>query len=207
VPVPVRHAVVQALSRLHAQSRTLRFDERTIDRALRAEARHYAALGQIVHLHHRSSHATTRDLSRTQLLTLREESLERVFRLLGLRFDQRDMYSAYRGITSHDPVLRSHAVEFVDNLLDWRTSRLLLPLLDDADGRQAVEHAWGRFGVALTAWTRAFEYLLDADDARLNAMALRAKGVPLTADQQAALDALTDDTAHLVERAEASVAA
>jgi hypothetical protein len=38
-------------------------------------------------------------------------------------------------------------------------------------------------------------------------MALRAKGVPLTADQQAALDALTDDTAHLVERAEASVAA
>lgn len=206
VSIPVRHAVVRALSRLHARSRTLRFDERTIDRALRTEVWHYAALGQIVHLHHRSSHATTRDLSRTQLMTLREESLERAFRLLGLRFEQRDIYGAYRGITSRDPVLRSNAVEFVDNLLDWKTSRLLLPLLDDADGRQAVGHARGRFEMALTSWARAFEYLLEADDPRLNAMALHAKGVPLSAEQQAALDELRGAAANLVERAEASSA-
>jgi len=196
---------VQALSRLHDRSRTLRFDGPTIDRVLRREARHYAALGQMVYLHHRSSHAVTRGLSRTQLVTLREESLERVFRLLGLRFDQRDIYSAYRGITSHDPGLRSNAVEFVDNLLDWKTSRLLLPLLDDATGRQAVDHAQGLFGVALTSWPRVFEYLLEADDSRLNAMALRAKGVPLTADQQAALHSIREAAASFEERADASV--
>lgn len=207
VPTPVRHAVVRALSRLHDRTRTLRFDERTIDRALHAEVRHYAALGQIVHLHHRSSHATTRGLSRTQLVALRAESLERVFRLLGLRFDQRDVYSAYRGITSHDPLLRSSAVEFVDNLIDWKTSRLLLPLLDDPEGRQAVGHAPGQFGLALPSWPLAYTYMLQVDDPRLNAMALRAKDMPLTAEQQAALDALDDEVADSVAPTEASVAA
>ena len=194
VSIPVRHSVVRALSKLHARAHHLRFDERIIDRALRADLRHYAALGQIVHLHHRSSHATTRGISRRRLVALREESLERVFRLLGLRFDQRDIYSAYRGITSDDPTLRSSAVEFVDNLLDWKTSRLLLPLLDDPRGVQAVKHAPGQFGLRLTAWSRAVEYMLKADDPRLNAIALTGKGQPLTDDHHAALQTMGDDT-------------
>ncbi len=45
-----------------------------------------------------------------------------------------------------------------------------------------------------------------ADDPRLNAMALRAKGMPLSAEQQAALDELRGAAANLVERAEASSA-
>jgi ATP/ADP translocase len=205
--IPVRHSVVRALSKLHARSLSLQFDERIIDRALRADLRHFAALGQIVHVHHRSSHATTRGISRRQLLMLRTESLERVFRLLGLRFDQRDIYTAYRGITSQDPVLRSNAVEFVDNLLDWKTSRLLLPLLDDPGGRQAAEHAPVQFGLRLNTWPRALEYMLKADDPRLHAIALHGKGYPLTDDQQTALQALDDASAEPAEEEVAAAAA
>jgi hypothetical protein len=49
--------------------------------------------------------------------------------------------------------------------------------------------------------------MLQVDDPRLNAMALRAKDMPLTAEQQAALDALDDEVADSVAPTEASVAA
>lgn len=177
VPVPVRHAVVQALSRLQAQDQDFEFAASAIERAFRVEARHYAALGQIVHLQRKKP--LERDGASARhptggLTALRDESLERVFRLLGLRFDQRDIYDAYLGITSDDPMLRSSAVEFVDNLVDWRTSRLIVPFLDDPSGVQAVTLGPQRHDVRLQSWPRALRYLLKVDDPRLNVLALEA---------------------------------
>jgi ATP/ADP translocase/HEAT repeat protein len=166
-PVPVRHAVTRALSRLHAGG-SYRFDEETIDAAIRSEARHYAALGQILHLRERAGNPEKGRVNTDALRSLREECLERIFRLLGLRYDQRDIYDAYLGITSGDATLRSSAVEFVDNLIGYNTSRYLLPLLDDEDGRQAAAEGPSHFDLRIRSWERALQYVDNADDPRLD---------------------------------------
>lgn len=170
VPVPVRHAIVKALSKLHADDSRYDFDMDVIEDALRTDAEYFATFGQVVYLQSRTDHPSAQRIPREKLQAFREESLERVFRLLGLRYDQRDIYDAYRGITSDDPALRSSAVEFVDNLVEWTTSRYLLPLLDDPDGRQAMREAPALFDVRLRGWTEALTFLLNAPDPRLNTL-------------------------------------
>jgi ATP/ADP translocase len=167
VPVPVRHASVRALSKLHA-SGSYDFAASIVEEAIRDEARHHAALGQILRLRLRTTGAADR-LEADRLRAYREESLERLFRLLGLRYDQRDIYDAYLGITSRDPSLRSSAVEFVDNLVDYNTSKYLMPLLDDNDGTQAVTAGGRLFDLRIRSWDQARTYAEAAEDPRLEA--------------------------------------
>jgi ATP/ADP translocase len=168
VPVPVRHAVVRALSRIHAAD-DFSFDPDPIDTAIEQDLRHYAALGQILRLC-RLGKTGASPLPAAPIQTLREEALERVFRLLGLRYDQRDIYDAYLGITSADPSLRDSAVEFVDNLVDYTTRRVLLPLLDDPEGEQALTIGQQYFDLHLRGPHAARRYLENVDDPRIEAL-------------------------------------
>jgi len=166
VSVPVRHAVVRALSKIH-KADDFSFDPDPIDTAIDRDVAHYAALGQIRRL---SREGDDLSLSATQVGSLREEALERVFRLLGLRYDQRDIYDAYLGITSPDPALRDSAIEFVDNLVDYSTRRVLLPLLDDPEGEQALAIGQQYFDLEIRDSTAARRYLRSIDDPRLEAL-------------------------------------
>jgi hypothetical protein len=142
-----------------------------LDAALEREIDHYAALGQILHLHQRSSPKDTRLAAPERLRSYREEALERIFRLLGLRYNQRDIYDAYLGITSDEPSLRDSAVEFVDNVIDYGTRRYLLPLLDDPKGERAAQTGARFFNRRIRQWEAAQEYLETVDDPRLSALA------------------------------------
>ena len=166
VPVPVRHAVVRALSKIH-KAGSFSFDPDPIDTAIERDVAHYAALGQILRL---CGEEGSLPLPPAQVQSLREEALERVFRLLGLRYDQRDIYDAYLGITSPDPALRDSAVEFVDNLVDYSTRRILLPLLDDPEGEQALDVGRQYFDLEIRTPTAARRYLEAVDDPRLAAL-------------------------------------
>ena len=163
VPVPVRHGVVRALSKIH-KAGDFSFDPDPIDTAIERDIKHYAALGQILRL---CGEDGTLPVPRARIQSFREEALERVFRLLGLRHDQRDIYDAYLGITSPDPALRDSAVEFVDNLVDYSTRRVLLPLLDDPEGNQALTVGRQHFDLAIRGPVAAGRYLRSVDDPRL----------------------------------------
>jgi len=169
VSIPVRHAVVRALSKLHKTDDFERAPE-LLDEAIEREIEHYAALGQILHLHRRSSGNEDALASPEVLRSYREEALERIFRLLGLRYNQRDIYDAYLGITSDQPSLRDSAVEFVDNLIDYGTRRYLLPLLDDPKGERAVTAGARFFNRRIRGWDMARNYLKTVDDPRLSAL-------------------------------------
>jgi HEAT repeat protein len=166
VPVPVRHAVVRALSKIH-KAADFSFDPEPIDTAIERDVAHYAALGQILRLCGKGGDLP---LPPARVQSLREEALERVFRLLGLRYDQRDIYDAYLGITSPDPALRDSAIEFVDNLVDYSTRRVLLPLLDDSEGEQALEVGQQYFDLEIRGPTAARRYLRSVDDPRLETL-------------------------------------
>jgi len=168
VSVPVRHAVVRALSKTKKEG-NLSIDPEAVEAAIEREIDHFAALGQILRLHQREE-AAAPPVPPAQLRSFREETLERLFRLLGLRYDHRDIYDAYLGITSADPSLQDSAVEFVDNLVDYSTRRILLPLLDDPDGAQAAEIGRTAFGRRIQDAEDARRYLQAADDPRLTAL-------------------------------------
>jgi len=169
VPVPVRHAITRALSKLHQTVEASENPDR-LDAAIEREARHYAALGQILRLW-RQADPDAAGVSNSETLTaLRQETLERLFRLLGLRYNQRDIYDAYLGITSPDPTLRDSAIEFVDNLVDYSTRRYLLPLLEGPEAAQAVEVGRSMFSLEIDQWDDAHRYLQAADDPRLSAL-------------------------------------
>lgn len=180
VPVPVRHAAVQALSKIH-KADDFSFDPAPVDTAIERDLRHYAALGQILRLC-RLGKTGALPLPPARVQSLREEALERVFRLLGLRYDQRDIYDAYLGITSADPSLRDSAVEFVDNLVDYTTRRVLLPLLDDPDGEQALTIGQQYFDLHLRGPRAARRYLEGVDDPRLDALLAEDGSMPQEGD-------------------------
>jgi ATP/ADP translocase/HEAT repeat protein len=166
VPVPVRHAAVRALGTLQREA-DVAADPDAVEAALGRELEHVVALGQIRRWARRNGDA----LSPDRLDAVRDEALERLFRLLGLRYDHRDIYDAYLGVTSDDPSLRDSAIEFVDNLVDYDIRRRLLPLLDDPDGEQAVRVGRSAFDLHLQTRDAVRRYLREADDPRLRALA------------------------------------
>jgi ATP/ADP translocase len=182
VCLPVRHAITRALSKIHQDVSATTSVPDTLDDEIKRDTRHYAALGQVLRLHRNGSAPASLDAAPLQ--SLRQEALERIFRLLGLRYDQRDIYDAYLGITSPDPALQDSAVEFVDNLVDYETRRYLLPLLDDPDAEHAVEVGRSSFDLAIRRWEDAQDYLERADDPRLDAV--------LDASIEADIDPLVD---------------
>jgi ATP/ADP translocase len=167
VPIPVRSAVVRALSKVHRAGH-FTIDADAVDEAIEREIEHYAALGQILRLHLETSRGDGAPLAPAPLQTLREETLERIFRLLGLRYDHSDIYHAYHGITSRDSSLRDSAVEFIDNLVDYSTRRVLLPLLDDPEAEQAVQTGRQYFDLQINDQQAAREYLDMIEDPRLD---------------------------------------
>ncbi len=195
VPIPVRHAITRALSKLH-QAVDASSDADQLDDAIEREARHYAALGHILWLRRQASSGERGPVDPDQLRALRRESLERIFRLLGLRYDQRDIYDAYLGFTSPDPTLRDSAIEFVDNLVDYDTRRYLLPLLDDPGGDQATEVGTTFFSLEIRHWDDARHYLRAADDPRLTSLLDDASGAEIEtlAEPRKPSDASSHDT-------------
>jgi AAA family ATP:ADP antiporter len=166
VCVPVRHAITRALSKLHKTVDASGSASDKLDAVIEHEAEHYAALGQTLRLLRDDATAPS-PIDPGPIRRLRQEGLERIFRLLGLRYDQADIYSAYLGITSPDPALQDSAIEFVDNLVEYDTRRYLLPLLDDPGAEHVVEVGAKFFDRSIRDWSAAQQYLRAADDPRL----------------------------------------
>ncbi len=59
-----------------------------------------------------------------------QQSLERVFRLLGLLYPPADIYYAYHALTSGSSHLKANALEFLDNVLHPDIKRTLIPVIE-----------------------------------------------------------------------------
>jgi ATP/ADP translocase/HEAT repeat protein len=169
VPVPVWHEVVQALSHLRArggegrdgESERLRFPKEAVREAVWEEAARLAALGQVLRAREQTDAASRQALPPERLHAARRGSLERLCRLLGLRYPQDDLRNVYRGLTDEDATMRSGAVELLDNLLEWDLGRDLLPLLNDPEGRRAATDGPTLFEQRkIASWREALGHLL-----------------------------------------------
>lgn len=99
-------------------------------------------------------------------------ALERLFRLLGLRYPPKEIYSSYLALSSTQREEVAAAVEFLDTVLERDIKKILMPLLD------APEHLPARardlFGVEFREAESALRELIRSRDPWLAACAIAA---------------------------------
>ncbi len=143
--LPLRYAAIKALNKLRAKHSNLVFDKDLVEKHVFDEADNYSATAFLLLGRRRYEQRQTADVQqnthtitgvkarRLLIKTLEERlvsNLERIFRLLGLRYDPKDMYNAYLGVVSKKTNLRANAVEFLDNVLERELKRVIIPIVE-----------------------------------------------------------------------------
>ncbi len=143
--VTIRQEAIRALSDLKRDYPQYRFDHLKVVRNILEECRMYhqslSALHTQIIISYRNR-TKSRQLvtdeernARSSLLELLERrldaGLERIFKLLGLRFGTQDIDIAYEGILSEKQDAQSRAIEYLDNLLYGDLRRKLMPIIEN----------------------------------------------------------------------------
>jgi len=169
VSVSVRTVVVESLIQIDQRVHDLSLNEEQLRAEILAEAQRYKGLRECLQVVD-----TTEGLASypsDQLDSARSSSLERLFQLLGLRYNQQDLQNAYHGFTSADQKLQSSAVELLDTLLEHRLKSQVVPLLAESLGHRSSSLE-GEDRIVRSD-VEALKYLLHEDDPRLQIPALK----------------------------------
>jgi AAA family ATP:ADP antiporter len=105
-----------------------------------------------------------------------DQKLERVFRLLGLRYPPHDMYTAYNGWRSPQSHTRASAIEFLDNLLLPDLKQLLFPILEESAVDTLLARGNQYFGLQRMSAASHLEQLIHGHDEWLQTIALYVAG-------------------------------
>lgn len=127
----IRAGILKALNRLRETAPKLNYGRESVQHQILNEVRYYyemnAALAPFREHHNRPA---ARMLAKTLESRLRS-TLDRLFRLLGLRYPPKEIYAAYLAVNRKGTDEHTAAVEFLDNVLERELKRVLLPLLDE----------------------------------------------------------------------------
>jgi AAA family ATP:ADP antiporter len=206
----IRHAALRALNRLRESAPQLHYADELVAVQIHQEARQYCELNAAL-----APFRAGQDGSRAATLLARtinerlRQTLERLFRLLGLRYPPREIYSAYLGICQHSGEMHTAALDFLDNVLERDLKRVLLPLLD-APGH-VLETGRHLFGIEVKTAETAIRDLIRSGDPWLVACAVAAAGElgmrRLAPDIQQAAENTGPDVAEVARSAAAALAA
>ncbi len=142
----LRENALHALNALRNRYPHLKPENREVVRRILREARQYQDMLPVLYqsiyqrLVHPPDHLSPSERSvleaRMGLARLLEQrldrSLERIFRLLGLKYPSEDIMAAYADFRSPKEELRVNALEFLDNLLEPNLKKVLVPIMESA---------------------------------------------------------------------------
>ncbi|OAB76090.1 Npt1/Npt2 family nucleotide transporter [Cochleicola gelatinilyticus] len=142
----IRSEAAKSLSLIKEKNSNLPVDQRQLTRILLKETNYYknslSAIATIKKAENESSLHPLEDTDiETELQIAREnilqilnyqldQSLECIFKLLSLKYDQADIDVAYFGLKSDVKETKINAVEFLDNVLKSRLKNNMLPLIE-----------------------------------------------------------------------------
>jgi AAA family ATP:ADP antiporter len=110
-------------------------------------------------------------LARQELIELIERrldgTLERIFRLIGLRYPPEDIIQVYNGIKSVHRDVRISSVEFLDNLLEVNLKKTLIPIAESAWFEHVSEEMLTALEVEVPTQKECLILLLQGRDVRL----------------------------------------
>ena len=95
-------------------------------------------------------------------------NLERIFRLLGLKYAPDDMLTIYQGLISRKPDMRINAVEFLDNLLTTNLKKILVPIVETAMVESISEKAIKNLNLKIPDEFECLSMLLAGKDMKIN---------------------------------------
>jgi AAA family ATP:ADP antiporter len=205
----MRAAILKALNKLRDAAPALDYDTKMSSGRVLEEARYYCELhAALTPLRgYESPPPATSLLIRTLEDRLRQ-TLERLFRLLGLRYPPRQIHAAYLAIGRRAGEDFAAAVDFLDHVLDRELKRVLLPLLDEDS--VLAQHAEDLFRIEPKDVREALKSLMHSADPWLTACAIAAAAElrirELARDVRSAGDACGYDVAEVARAAEAALA-
>ena len=178
----LRYGAVKALNRLHEQRPELPIPREAIQAHIYAEARVYYETLCIHQSLSSSPDGNARELLVRSLHEHLDEYLEIIFRLLGLHYSQKDIYSAYRAMKGNKTDARATAIEFLDSILHKDLKSILLPLLEERSAERAIQRASKVFGLEIPEPQEALRLLLLQDDRWLKSCAIHDIGARRLSD-------------------------
>ena len=170
----VRTAALKSLNSLRDRSPRLTFGRESLQQFILREARYYYEMASALSPF-KENHETpaARLLAETLEERLRS-TLERLFRLLGLKYPPKEMHAAYLALNRKKSDEYTAAIEFLDNVLERELKRILLPLLDE-DSR-IIQTGRDLFGVEEKDQLEALREIIRSGDSWLVACAVATAG-------------------------------
>lgn len=159
----IRSSVLRALNRLRESQPDLDYGPASISEQILAECRYYfnMAASLAAFEEHGKPHTPAGLLASTIQERLKA-SLERLFRLLGLRYPPRQIYAAYLAVRAGKSDDTAAALEFLESVVDRDLKRIIVPLLDDPTN--AAERGRDLFGIQIKSAEAALRELLRSGD-------------------------------------------
>lgn len=175
----VRFEVLRALNYLNTHFAHLKFQKKQVMQSILEEARWYSDTLAILYAQNQrqvpEGELFARQMAlaegRSSLIRLLEgrldRNLERIFRLLGLKYPPDEIFSIYKGIQSQQVELRNDALEFLDNLLEANLKKVLIPLVETAMMDTLSEKAIKHLKLKIPSEYECFARLLKGKDTRI----------------------------------------
>lgn len=184
----LRFQALKALNRLRNNFPMLKFNEKLLEQEILEEIRRYSSGANIlyscqqVQARAEAQNGSPRLIAARQLLTRAmeeklDDSLERIFRLLGLIYPPRDVYNAYLGIASARQDARANALEFLDNLLAPRYKKDLIPIVETHSRQRSPGISRGLPNLHLLDEAECLRQLIAGEDGWLKACAVYLAGI------------------------------
>ncbi len=183
----LRYEIIKALNKLKVKFPLLDFDEGVTEERILEETRNYIQMlyildnqdeyvqisGDVDSDHDAAARAGKAKKLLTRALEERlDTNLERIFRLLGLRYPPKDMFNAYQGITSNIAILRANAIEFLDNVLDSNLKNVIIPIVEAKSNTSMIQDMKKQLELEISAQDGCFDLILTGDDNWLKVCAL-----------------------------------
>jgi AAA family ATP:ADP antiporter len=196
----LRLAVLSALNKLHRERPDVELDPLALEAILAAEiVGHYRSYQIQARLR---GDAPGDDRLLRGLQEAIGQELERIFRILELRFPENDLHGVYLGLRAADPVVRGHALDLLDQVLKPTLRRLLLPLVDgDVTAVERARLGERIVGTDVASREEALGALLGCQDPWLRACAVYAIGALGMTALASSLEPLADDPDPLLREA------
>ncbi|MBT8178714.1 MAG: MFS transporter [Flavobacteriaceae bacterium] len=177
----IRQEAIRSLSDIKKNHPEIRFDHLKVVRKILEECKMYhqtlSAMHSQIIISFRNRTKSRQLVSdeereaRTSLLEILERrldaGLERIFKLLGLKYSPNEIEIAYEGILSDQHDAQTRAIEYLDNLLYGDLKRKLLPIIEESSLDITSEEVQQRLISKVPSEYECFQILLGSYDHKL----------------------------------------
>lgn len=200
--------IIKALNKLRIDYPELRFEKQVVDAGILDETKKYYRFLTLLQSRkkeplpdYQNKTASIQEQIKISAIKLLEKALEekldknleRIFRLLGLKYPARDMLNAYQGVKSDRSEVRANSIEFLDNILHPNLRKTLLPILDESSSSDLINKTQNLFGYQVPTKKECIDYILNGYDGWLKSCTLYLAAVTGFSECKNQAERLTDD--------------